>query len=158
MNKIFIVTGKIGTGKTTRLSAWVENQKSIAGILQPVINNIRNIKCISTGEIRQLELQNIVANENVLSIGNYIFDKNTFEWAKIALLADASLKLEWLIIDEFGKLEFDEKGLEPVITFLINDAELREETKIIIVIRDYLLEDFLKKFSLGKDNYEFWEV
>jgi len=157
MNKIFILTDKIKTGKTTRLAAWTEKQNSVAGILQPVLNGSRHIRCISTDEIRQLEIHTSDKNKNTVAIGNYKFEKDILEWAKIALLADAALKTEWLIIDEFGKLEFDEKGLEPAITFLINDTELRTDTKLLIVVRDYLLENFLKKFSLGKDDYEFWK-
>jgi len=131
---------------------WAETLTSVAGIFQPVIDGKRFIKSISTNEIRQLEIT--PSEENFIQIGNYLFDKSVLEWAKISLLADATLKAEWLIVDEFGKLEMEDKGLEPVITFLIHDTELRKSTKLLIVIRDYLLNDFLKKFLLDKNDYE----
>lgn len=158
MNKLFIVTGKVKSRKTTRLTEWCEKHESVSGILQPIIDGKRFIKSISTGEIRQLEISENELSDKIIKVGNYCFDKNILEWAKVALLADKSLKSEWMIIDEFGKLEMDEKGLEPVITFLINDNELREQTKLVIVVRDFLLNMFLQKFSLEKNDYEFTAI
>lgn len=155
MNKLFIVTGKVKSGKTTLLTKWCEKNERVSGILQPVIDGKRFVKSISTGEIRQLEISENEVSDKIIQVGNYCFDKNILEWAKITLLADKSLNSEWMIIDEFGKLELEGKGLEPVITFLINDKEVREQTKIVIVVRDFLLNDFLQKYSLEKNDYEF---
>ncbi|GAB4146821.1 MAG: hypothetical protein Fur0015_13170 [Ignavibacteriales bacterium] len=154
MKKLFVVTGKVKSGKTTRLSEWCERQESVSGILQPVIDGKRFIKSISTGEIRKLEISENDLSDKIIRVGNYCFDKNIIEWAKITLLADKSLNSEWLIVDEFGKLEMDEKGLEPVITFLINDKDLREQTKLIIVVRNFLWQDFLSRYSLKDEDYE----
>lgn len=156
MNKIFILTGKIKSGKTTWLDKWCAKEKSVAGILQPVINDKRHIKSISTGEIRQLETDK--NHTDSIQIGNYFLNKSILEWAKISLLADAAMKTEWLVVDEFGKLELKNIGLEPVITFLINDLELREKTKLILVVRDYLLADFLNKFNLTAEDFEILEM
>ena len=60
MNKIFLLSGSIHTGKTTRLTEWIKNKKDVDGILQPVIDGKRHIKHISSGEIQLLEVSPIL--------------------------------------------------------------------------------------------------
>jgi nucleoside-triphosphatase THEP1 len=146
---IHLFSGPIQTGKTTRLTKWIDNKDNVAGILQPVINGKRHIKNISTGEIRLLESQD--KTDETVIIGNYRFNPDVFKWAQKELLNSYYKFPDWLIIDEVGKLELKGEGLEPVVTRILTD-ENEKKINILLVIRDYLLKQFLEKFSLKKDD------
>lgn len=63
--------------------------------------------------------------------------------------------LEYFIIDEFGKLELMDEGFGPAINSLISNLlEKPNQTTYIIVVRDYLVEDFLEKFGLKVVEWE----
>jgi nucleoside-triphosphatase THEP1 len=148
---IFILSAPIKTGKTTSILRWSEKQKSVLGIVQPVINNRRHLIDLSNKETKPLETEK--AGGNTLEVGGFKFLKSSFEWAKIVLLYSAKQKPGWLVIDEFGKLELNGQGLEPVITYLLNDSELLAITRLIIVIRDYLVEEAVLKMGLTKERF-----
>lgn len=150
MEKIFILSGPIRTGKSTRLIKWVTEQKSFGGIVQLVEDGKRCIVDLSKMERRFLETED--RNANTVNIGKFKFDAGVMEWAKICLMAAAKKKPGWLVVDEFGKLEMSNRGLEPVVSFLLNDFELRESTKIIVVVRENLFKEFLGKFELKEED------
>jgi nucleoside-triphosphatase THEP1 len=158
MNKIFLLSGPIHTGKTTRLTEWVKTQGDVDGILQPEINGKRHIKHISSGEIRLLEILKESNEKNIITIGNYNFSNEVFKWAHNALLAAFYSNPDWLIIDEYGKLELIDKGLEPVVSKILNELIEHPDTKIIFIIRDYLVNSFLDKYSLNNKDIEFLEI
>lgn len=144
---IFIYSGPIQTGKTTSIIDWANKNKNVWGIAQPAIDGKRYLIDLHTKERRTFEVEK--KDSEFISIGKFKFLKSSFEWAKIVLLHAAEQKPEWIIIDEFGKLELENKGLEPVITFLIKNKKLLISTKLIIVVRDYLLDQFLDKQKLN---------
>lgn len=127
------------------------------GIIQFVENGLRCILDIHSNEKRVLEL--ISSNEkNMLQVGKYSFDKTVFEWAKICLLASAKKNPEWLIIDEIGKLELDNKGLEPAVGYILNEPSIRDKTKIILVVRTSLVNQVIEKYNLSRQNYKNFEL
>lgn len=152
MNKqIKIVTGKVHTGKTTRLFAFANSHKSVDGILVPVINDKRMIYHISSKELKQLEVDN---NSNkCISVGNYNFLIESFCWANKKLVDGFSKNPEWIIIDEIGKLELEKKGLFESADFILTNFR-NTKTNIIFVIRDYLLDAVLKSFNLNENEIE----
>jgi len=56
----------------------------------------------------------------------------------------------FLIIDEIGRLELNQnKGLEPALGVVINKFINKEVSgNLILVIRDYLLEECIEKYQL----------
>jgi nucleoside-triphosphatase THEP1 len=158
MNKIFLLSGPIHTGKTTRLAEWIKNKEDVDGILQPVIDGKRHIKHISSGESWLLEIPTDSNQKNILSIGNYKFSYDVFNWARSILLLAYNKNPEWLIIDEVGKLEMQNKGLEPAISKILNDLDSLTATKIVFVVRDYLVPQFLIKYSLNKKDIQNLEI
>ena len=82
MSKIFLVSGEVRSGKTTRLLQWASSHTSIDGIVEPVINEKRYFYQISSKILKPLD----ATDSNSVSIGNHTFNKIAFEWARTALL------------------------------------------------------------------------
>jgi nucleoside-triphosphatase len=158
MSRIFLISGPIKSGKTTRIADWIGHKNNVNGILQPVIDGRRYLREISSGEIRLLEIQAGSNERNIISVGKYKFNKDVFNWAQAQLLSAFYNNPEWLIIDEFGKLEIDGKGLEPAISKIINDLNKCPDTKIVFVIRDYIVSGFLNKYGLTIDDIKNLEM
>ncbi len=151
-NNIYLLTGKVNSGKTTILSEWIQRKKNCGGILQPKINGKRFLLNIRTGEEKSLEVINGISSVNVVRVGKYSFNIATLDWAKNILMNEINNSPDWLIIDEYGKLELEDKGLEPVVSQIIERSSNEKTPKILIVIRDYLVTDFLGKFSFGHNS------
>lgn len=155
MSKIYIYTGKIKSGKTTNLFRWCIGKSSIGGVLQPVIDGKRFFYSIRNKELIQLESFNDL-DKDTIQIGKYNFLIKGFDKAKAILKEDFQQNLDWLIIDEFGPLEIDGKGLEPVITEILISKE-NFKGNILVVVRENLLDMFLEKYKL-KDEYTLLEI
>jgi molybdenum cofactor guanylyltransferase len=145
MKKIYLLSGNTGSGKTTKLREWVNKYKghiSVSGLTAPVINGKRFFEDIGTGETFLLETSDTADS---VTVGRYTLSKRSFEKAREILTRKVPGN-GWLIIDEFGKLELKDEGLNPVISGIMNSAE---NLNLLIVIRESLIEDFLKKYSVS---------
>lgn len=145
-NNIFIFSRPVRTGKTTELMKWIKDKNNVAGFLTPDIDERRMLFNIQTGQYFRLQLSNVNEEESV-TIGKFIFSKNAFGAAK-DILSDTSA--EWLIIDEAGKLEIEQHaGLEPALSATVEFFKGNKNTnKLILVIRDSLVEKAVKKYDL----------
>lgn len=150
--KIKIVTGKIHSGKTTNLFQFVNNNESVDGILAPIVNKKRKLYHISTRAMKNLEVDE--PGENTINVGKYHFINSTFEWANKKLIISRNKNPKWLIVDEIGKLELDSKGLHNSCLEIIKNKD-EYDTNIILVIRDYLLEQVLNSYNIMESEYEF---
>lgn len=146
--KIYILSGKVNSGKTTAISEWSKKIFNCGGILQPKINGKRFLVDIRTGEKKLLSVSDQTAKRDVISVGKYSFSYSAFDWAQKVLRKEMVNEPPWLIIDEYGKLELKGLGLEPVIGMLIDSISKSKRTDLIIVIREYLVDNFLKKYEL----------
>jgi len=158
MNQIFLLSSPIHTGKTTRLTEWIKNKDNVDGILQPVINGKRHIKHISSGKTQRLEILPGSQEKNILAIGNCKFNSDVFTWTRSKLLLALNNYPEWLIIDEVGKLEMNERGLEPAISKILKDLNNQTTMNLVFVVRDYLVPDFLNRYSLNKNDIQNLEM
>jgi nucleoside-triphosphatase THEP1 len=89
---------------------------------------------------------------NTISIGKYNFLKKSFEWANEKILDGFNQKPEWMIIDEIGKLELMGEGLDKSIIDALR-ISAKHNTKLILVVRDYLLEKVISRYGLNEDKY-----
>lgn len=156
MGKIEIITGRIKVGKTTYLNNYLKTTTNKKGILQPVIEGERFFKNIESGETKQITAK--TKNEGTFCIGKYIFNSSSFEWANKIL---ESILLEYfntIVIDEYGPLEFENKGLEPTVSKIISAILKSNNHKLIIVIRESLVERFIQKFKLRREDYTITEI
>lgn len=158
--KIFVYTDKIKTGKTTNLFRWITKQNSVGGILQPVVDGRRFFYSVLDKTLIQLEIsaeqsKNFPENE-LIRIGNYFFLRSGFEKAKEILKRDFQSNLSCLVIDEIGPLELNDDGLEPVITEILSKID-EFNLQLILVIRDKILDDAIKKYNL-ENKFENWKL
>ena len=158
MSQIFLLSGAVHSGKTTSLTQWIKDKDNVDGILQPVIDGKRYIKIISSGEIMLLEILDDSDNKNIITIGNYKFSSESFNWTRNQLIFFFQKNPDWLIIDEFGKLELDDKGFEPALGKIIYELKNYPIINLVVVVRDYLISGFLQKYSLSKNDVNMIEV
>lgn len=78
---IYVLSGPVQTGKTTRLQGWCASQQkgAVGGILAPVINGARHICDAETGECKNLE--HVPAGAPVQRVGRFAFNEEVFAWA-----------------------------------------------------------------------------
>lgn len=149
--KIKIVTGKIHSGKTTSLFRFISENENADGILAPIVNEKRIFYHISSKTIKNLEVDQ--QSGDTISVGKYIFLNDSFEWANKKLIECFNSQANWLIIDEIGKLELRGEGLHKSTKTILENLE-NIDKNLILVIRDYLLEDALKYYKITEQDYE----
>jgi len=150
--RIKIITGNIKSGKTTYLQELLSSLLNAAGIIQTAEEHRRFFVDILSGEKKELTSQN--KSSDTFNIGNFIFRKSAFIWAKERLRDALKNKHKVIAVDEFGLLELHNEGLEPVFSEIINEVKSTADLQIIIIIRESLLKDFLKKFDLNESDIE----
>jgi nucleoside-triphosphatase THEP1 len=145
-NNIFIFSRPIRTGKTTELTDWINGKDKVAGFLTPDLDNIRMLYDIQTKKYYAMQLHE-ESKEESISVGKFLFSKKAFGHAKNLLSNTAA---DWLIIDEAGKLEIEQgTGLEPELSDTIEFFKRNDSAgKLILVIRDTLIEKAIKKYDL----------
>ena len=154
MKTINILTGPVQSGKTTRLIAWVKYHRHSAGILSPVINKKRYIYSILKDNYRILESikDDPAVGEDTIKIGKYSFLQSTFLWAREELRIAIEKKPLYMVIDEIGPLELSGQGLEPMVSHLLQNYQRSENHRLILVVRDHLLEAVVSHYQL-QDTY-----
>lgn len=147
LSDIYILSQPIQSGKTTLLQRWLKDQSNVAGIITPDVNGRRKLFDIASRQYSALQLQD---DSEGLRIGRFVFDPEVFAEAR-QILTKASLgSYDWIVVDEIGRLEINQhKGLEPAVTAIINHFKTSSsETKLLLVIRDYLLEEALAHYDI----------
>ncbi len=152
--RILIVTGPIQTGKTTRLFKFVNDLKSVDGILAPIVEGKRHLFHISTRTLKILEAPE---SSETISIGKYHFLKSTFDWANEKLIKSLNKVPEYLVIDELGKLELNGKGLHKSAIYMLRHSQ-KYSTKVVFVVRDYLLKQMIDFYRISAEEYEIMDV
>lgn len=150
MKKIILFSGPIHSGKTTRLQKFII-EKNCDGIIAPVKDDMRYIQRIKTGVIKQLETE----SEDSIKIGKYKFSKETFEWAKQQIKESLQSKVDYLVIDEVGKLEMIHQGYEPMVGIAVDKFKKENSFDLILVVRESLVDEVIAKYKLKECNYEF---
>lgn len=145
--KIYILTGSIQSGKTTRLLQWSVEKKNVFGILTPVVEGKKVFMDAHTKEHFAMEAE--PGEEEILSVGRFAFSKKAFEKAIDILNQSVKAKKGWLIIDEIGPLELEGKGFfETVKQILSNQNSLN----LLFIIREHLVEKAIDFFKLERNK------
>ncbi len=140
-----MVTGAVQSRKTTRLLNWVINKNDVYGILTPVVNGKRFFNDVYTKELFDMEAS--PGDNDPLSIGKFQFDKRSFEKAS-QIIRNALDKKGWLIIDEIGPLELQQKGFYSLLPEVLHSTNY--DLKIILVVREGLMEQVKSFFELHR--------
>ena len=157
----FILTGKVGEGKSTSLYNLVSKYPGkFEGILCLVKADLRWFFDIEAKEFFPLETKDTEI-ENAVKVGKFTFLGESFSRANNILKVKNSNFTKLVIVDELGKLEMKEEGLFSSINELLKSKTIYEnEKKLILVIRDYLMQEAIEKFQLqdfaivNKDDLE----
>ena len=149
--RVFIVSGTIGQGKTTWLTSLADNLKAkdipVGGILSPrVMENGTtlgyDIMSISTGN-REAFLRKY-NNRECDRIGNYCILPGGLKAGMAALNDSKQIACQFIIIDEVGRLELDNGGWAHNISeFLQNNG-----SGLILSVRDTFTEEIIKKWDI----------
>lgn len=146
--KTLILTGPVHSGKSTVLLHWClwhGHTNEIHGLLNPSIKNRKIFM-----ELPEFESFSAhpVEGETKLQYGEYVFSEKAFEQAR-SKLADAILSpSDVLVVDEIGKLELAGEGLAPEIDLLIRNRSTLKTKLLILLVRDYLLEEVVDRYNL----------
>ena len=103
-SKIYLVTGPVQTGKTTRLRAWCDGRSEVDGILAPVVNGQRHLFRISSAEMRNLEELSVGAP--AVAVRRYTFNANVFAWARDCLDGAAVERQRWIDFHSYSIARF----------------------------------------------------
>lgn len=157
--KVYIVTGKVGEGKTTFLvmllnDLYKKNIK-IGGIYSPrVMENGEttgyDIVDISTGESAVFLRK--TNNPDAMTIGKYEIFRDGLEKGQNALKISNVIHSQLVIIDEIGNLELNGKGWAESLENLIQFSNHR----ILMVIRENFVEKVIAKWCLRQ--YEVFKI
>lgn len=147
---IYILTGPIRTGKTTALLNWIKNRTDIDGVLCPD-DNFGKRYFLKVKSKKEFKLEVEIETEDIIKIGNFKFLKSAFEKANNYLLSlELEMKLNCFIIDELGKLELKNEGLHLSSEILIPKYMSDKKHHLILVVRDYLLDEIVKHYNISK--------
>ena len=129
---------------------WLEKKPKVAaGFLTPDVDGKRKLYDIAAKAYHDFEKDAETCPDHT-QIGTFIFDNAIFKYGQDILLNATKQWPRWLVIDEVGKLEMEQKqGWEPVLTNVIklhNDTD--NECDMLLVVRDYLLNDAIAHYGL----------
>lgn len=147
---IFIFSRPINSGKTTDLLAWCKQKKNVSGILMPDIDGRRKILDISTMGFFDIEcLGPHCANEPIISIGRFNFFISAFEKANTIIFNALNAKSSWILIDEVGKLELEEKGFYKSVKYAVElFNHINHPGNLILTVRESLINDVMLFFNI----------
>lgn len=150
---IYILSRPIQTGKTSQLMDWVQSRPHIGGLLTPDVKHTRMLFDLHSRTYHPFEVKDSYAGDKI-AIGSFLFAKTAFEKAQDILMKAVARSLDWIIIDEVGKLEIEQgEGLEPAVLRVVRAFQSGlVKGNLLLVIRDSLLEKAVEKYQLAGAN------
>ncbi len=149
---IYILTGAIRSGKTSALLEWCCNRNDVDGVLCPDDENgKRYFLNIIAEETYILELDAKTESDKIVSIGFFHFLKKAFDKANEYLVnLKEKTDYSYLIIDELGKLELQNRGLHVAAKTQIPHYIKNENIHLILVIRESLMDEVISHYKITK--------
>ena len=144
VENVYILTGPVQSGKTTRIANWALEKNDVFGILTPVINGKRMFTDVHSREIFEMEAN--PGETEILMIGKFKFSKVGFSKAIEILRIAMNEKNGWLIVDEIGPLELRGEGFNEVLKEILQSAS--NQQKVLLVTRESILEEVIQFFGL----------
>jgi len=150
-SNVIIITGEIGSGKTTLISAislrLKESGIKTGGILAPAIyeegnKTGYNILGVSSGSI--MLLSQIKEIEGMPRVGKYFFIPEAIDFGVNALSVEKNRDSQIVLIDEIGAWELQGQGWASCINELIITCDL----PLIITVRKSFLELVIENWML----------
>lgn len=150
-DRIIIISGEVGQGKTTFLKKIIEllknNKIKAVGFISPaILDNEKRIGYyitdLLTGEEKMIS--GTTGNENMVKTGKYYFSNEGFDFGKKILSKESISAAQIVVIDEIGFLEINNGGWASCLTDILINSEL----PVIIVVRSKLVETVIQKWEM----------
>lgn len=150
-NKVFIITGEQGAGKTNLLNEVVELLRKKGVKMQGFIakgywsNGMRSgfdLKNINSGELKVLCTDSV--NKSYIKIGRFYFNPETIKYGEEILKVQIKSSSELIVIDEIGLFELQGK----LWSSALQDLLINGQNPILITVRINFLEDVISYFNL----------
>lgn len=152
MPEIHILSVPVQVGKTTRLQAWIDEERAggvqVGGLLMPDnADGLRVIRPLTPDGVEEVVE---APDDGDLTIGRFRFRTKAFEAGIAALHEALDAEVDWVVVDEIGPLEVRrETALEPGFSdWLARWRGLVRRPKLLLVIRDFLLEEAVSRYEL----------
>ncbi|TVR83352.1 MAG: hypothetical protein EA409_03100 [Saprospirales bacterium] len=152
--KIIILTGEPGSGKTTAIINWINKSNIRAhGVLMPDFNGKRHFYNPYMDVAVPVEAENKAKGpdpDTIYRVGSQTFSKQAYRVASSWLKMKPPLNTDYYIIDGVGPLEMANEGLEPELSPVIESALKGAFTHVLIlVIAKPLLSKLKRKYGLS---------
>ena len=143
---IYILTGAVGSGKTTFIFNWLKDHPFSGGIITLTRQNCRVLYDVIGKEEINFETPPDEKAETV-NIGRYKFYKSAFERAEEIIENTDFVKTGCFVLDEAGPLELRGEGFDKAVRKLI---EINREygTALVFIVRENCVNDFINKYAL----------
>lgn len=148
---VFFITGRVNSGKSTKLLNLYQKEKSGDGfVLKKVYVKQKfwgyRIRRLSTGEEKDFATwrDNIPREwHEAFVYGPFSFSKRGIEFAEEVVEDIIKKGIEPVFIDEIGPLEIEEKGLYAVIKKILS-----LDRAVYITVREDVFKEAVEKFGL----------
>ena len=154
-NKVIIITGNKGEGKTTKLLSIIEMLKeesvNITGFV--AIGEWRN------GERSKYTIVDVITDKSAIictdtltngydKYGRFYFNPQAIEFGKNILSVEQKTK-SVIIIDEIGPFELDEKVWHNSLVYHLE----KTQNILLLSVRKKLLHDIIEKYKMNNVSY-----
>lgn len=151
IRKVFIISGKVGEGKTRMLEQLIsrlkDNNISFGGVLAPRI--------MENGQTTAYDLLDLSGymtcpflrlndGNSTETIGRYAISKEGIQFGNDALSVAKNIENKLVVIDEIGKLELADKGWASALSTLLASSD----NHLLLSVRDSFLEEVIEKWQL----------
>src|ERR1043166_2181729 len=144
---IFILSRPVQSGKTSTLMHWCSGRSDVSGFLTPDVGGKRKLFDLESKAYHELEVSEYDASS--IAVGKFLFDKNVFAHGRELIRKAIENPPAWFVIDEVGPLEIRHRsGFEPALSEMISHCKSKAQTKLLLVVRDHMLAEFLHRYDL----------
>ncbi len=139
--KTIILSGPIGSGKSTALMEWIKNNVA-SGFITPTVDNKKMLYNISNNAYYDYEIEE--GNEEIIGIGKYFLSRKAFGIAANIVDSAINSNCKCFVLDEVGKLELNEQGHYKALLKLLDEFS----GTLLLVVREQLVNDVIGKYQL----------
>lgn len=145
---LYVFSDATRVGKTTSIEVWCRNRMDIGGFLSPLHDGKRIFYFIAKKQFVEMELVS-QASKEIWNIGRYSFSKSAFDEATKVLTDDWQEGKQICVLDEYGPLEQEDKGLLPNLNPVILAAGNSVDQHLLVVVRKSILNQFVSRYRVG---------
>ncbi len=158
--KILIITGEKNSGKSSKADEIVKflqkSGKNVQGIISIGIfsgNDKTGYNAVDISTGKTFQLASVLSGEKFrLQQGKYYFNQDVFNLLNETLNRESTGDI--IILDEVGYLELNEEGFYSSIENFLK----KFKGKIILIVRESLLENTIDKFKIDPKEIELIKI